>query len=249
MGQYRGVYINDFSRILNDEHALQSMIQWVDKEEFSHVSLYDLHQILPSPVATRRLQEVISRFHQHQIKVVGVFGGRETFETYFDAFQLQAGEDGLDAVNMEYEWWVGRDHFEKFELEVGPLSRVDVPLETYIGWLSKGRKKRLAQAERLIELSDLITIHAYQKEPAAAYVRDRLKGLQRAAEHLDTSVDIAFIYSMEAEFSGPLSSKHSYDQIHQQLLAELNQSKYPNLRIVGWKVFCYTEAIHYRPLR
>ena len=247
MSQYRGIYINQFESILQDDEQMNELVSWLTQHEITHVSLYDLHKIFPDETLRFKLDSAIAKLKGDSREVIAVFGGSSTFVEYYIDYQDEK-KSPFDGVNMEYEWWVGKDHFELFREEVDPLVNHGESLETYIGWFSKGIRKRKNQAAELVSISDVITVHVYQKDPGASYVKDRLKAINQAASELNKPIDVVFIYSMEARFSGPLSVRLTYDEIHQQVVEDLNWSKLPYIRMKGWKVFCYTDAIKYRPM-
>lgn len=77
---------------------------------------------------------------------------------------------------------------------------------------------------------------------------NRLKALNKAALKSGRHVSIVFIFSTEDHFSGPYSAQLEYSEMYNNLMSDLDQ-KYNGLVFSGWKVFCYTNARQYRPLK
>ncbi len=196
MSQYRGIYVNQFESIMQDKGQMDALISWLDEEEITHVSLYDLHKIFPNEALRGKLDSILVRLKGKNRQVIAVFGGSSTFKEYYINYQ-EGSQSPFDGLNMEYEWWVGKDRFDLYSEEIVPLVDHGESLETYIGWFSKGARKRKAQAIQLLAVSDLITVHVYQKNPSAAYVKDRLQALNWAASERSKPVEVVLTLIMQ----------------------------------------------------
>jgi hypothetical protein len=249
---YRGLYVNDFEEILSDSIRVDQLFQWSEQEEINAFSIYDLHIILNDSTNYEKLRNFISKARNHGIeKVIGVVGGSYTFEYCFLPYQesTKEADSQFDGVNMEFEWWVGKDHFSKYETAMNPLIANQYPIETYIGWFSKGKKQKEKQATYLVNHSDIISIHAYQKKPTVSYIEDRVSLINTIAKSHNKIIDLVIIFSVEQKFSGHHSALNDYDSMFESLKKKMSPLAVSNVNIIGWKVFCYTDAIKHRPLK
>lgn len=248
---YRGLYVNDLSNLLNDDVYQYEFLKWVEQEDINSLSIYDLHKVLDSEINWKAMGDFIIRCRAEAkvTNIVAVVGGKWTFTNLIEPYQEQATPEArFDAVNMELEWWVGKDHFQAYVEEMEPLIESNLPVETYIGWFGKWPKKRSTQSGFLVNHSDIVTVHAYQKRPSFHYVDGRLEALNDVALKQGKMMNVVLILSMEERYSGRLSTQMSYNQMYQELLGD-HFIKFSNIKFLGWKVFCYTEAVKYRKLK
>lgn len=245
---YRGLYVNGFDEIVGQSSKEEELLSWASNNSINSLSLYDLRTVLADSAGRRVLANFIGRARQYGIsRMVAVTSGQWVVDNLIMPYQMSCTNDStrFDAINIENEWWVGRDRFSVYRKDMQSIDFKGMTNETYLGWFSKG-KRALAQAAYIIAISDLVSIHAYQEIPSKSYVEERLAMLNDAAINAYITMPVVLIFSMEARFSGELSRNRSYDEIYAQLMSAIDPDEFANLQFVGWKIFAYQQAKQYR---
>lgn len=267
-GQYRGVYVDRFDKLLQDTSGSRRFLIWAQQNHIQHLSCYDLYTVLSSRDLTARLVDFMQLAKQgYQVRTFDAVAASAEFlidKVYPFNLAYVSKDIGFSGFHLEREWWTEevtfishRENMERLSLFIRDSSAIGgLSLETYIGWFGLAHTSKEEEANVLIRYADVISVSAYQKHIHFSYLRSRLEELAKAAERAHKKQDIIILFSMEKAFSGQYSRKHSYQEMYDKLMKEYMQALKKGdidphaaayLNIKGWKVFAQSYARRYRP--
>lgn len=257
---YRGLYIDSTSYILGDSLKERSLLRWCKDQGINTLSFYDLKRCMTLAKAGHLSRFLKMAKTQYGIKENTAVVGSDVFlVSYLDTFNRSKRDtlERFNTINLEKEWWNGDGTFKNYVKILNRLkqwSQAQTPrvkTEEYIGWLIRPSGKELYMANALVENSDRILVHAYQKNLAFQYVLNRLSYLGQAAKAQGKVFPVVIIFSAEPNFSADYFRTHNFEDAYTLIAKGYLSSDFPgkeNVKLIGYQIFDQSYARNVRPL-
>jgi hypothetical protein len=218
---YKGMYIDDFNIILGNQNKEDSLFAYIQTNQFSAVSLYDLHQIDLTQTSKRdELKSFISHLktNLNVIDVIAVAENFWFFENKIIPYNIQVTDNEKFTVfNLEFEFWVPDavanyycstylqpngytcDEAGAFDFYMSELNQIrtlclnnNLKTEIYLGWFNQN------QANEMVLKVDRILLSNYNTNPTTAF--DNTLGRLQYIGNTAHQIDVAGLFSAEPEF-------------------------------------------------
>jgi hypothetical protein len=242
---WRGIYVNSFNAVYNDQVKMDALIRDLNRWNMNSIHLYGLSSI--SSTDYPKLASAISRIKREtKVKdVVATAGSSTTFTgsrtTYNKAYGDTADFTGW---NLEYESWNQTDITLGWTTNKSYLTQMKSGMTTgqvsssvqYFGWWSKAPMATEA-APFLIANTTYGLIHDYRVSPDWAYMLSRMTDLNNAAKAAGKTFTVRVIFSAEPAFMQEYLKTHTLDQAYQALYAGYKSANLTNVKLDGYLVF------------
>ena len=261
---YRGVYVDNFDRILGNHTREDSLLNWCVSSGINSISLYDLNTIMGNERYTDLavfIQRARSNFGIEQVAAVRGSSANFTQNASYDASRVHTNER-FTTYNLENEWWNNGPSCD-FSCYTAILKSMSnkarnasprITTEAYIGWFLNPSGQDLQQAKTLVNWLDRILVHDYRTSPQFGYMQSRLSFLGKAAQSQNRVMDVIVLFSAEPEFMQNYFSvsgqNHSFTDAYADIVDQFNAASFAgknNVRLIGYQIFDYSLARQARP--
>ena len=261
---YRGLYVDGFSRILGNNSLEDSLLNWCVSNNVNAISLYDLNTVMGDErYADLAIFVKKARVTYGISQVAAVRGSTANFtqNATYDASRADLNER-FTTYNLENEWWNNGPscNFSCYSSILQAMStkaRAASPrmtAEAYIGWFQNPSGQDLQQAKTLVRWLDRILVHDYRPYPQFGYMQSRLSFLGRAAQSQNKIVDVIVLFSAEPEFMQDYYSvagqNRSFADAYGDIVSQFNAANFTgknNVRLIGYQLFDYSWAKQAKP--
>jgi len=259
-GIYQGIYIDKFQQIIGDTARENSLLRWCMTYQFNALTLYGVRAVLSTPQLRPSLVAFIRRAktQYHIRQVAAIVEHSATVTGLIDSYNKDQSDplSRFDFTNLELEWWNNASSFEQYTLAMqemqswGNSQRPQVPNEEYIGWFKNPVGEDSIMAAALVQHSNRILLHDYQKEPSFSYVLNRLDWIGRAARAQGKVMPVIIIFSPKPEFSYAWFSTHSFGDAYALILDAFTKTDFPgktNVQLIGFQLYNQTFTRQVKP--
>jgi len=236
--------------ILDDAQKREQVLDFIEEQGISSLSLYDLATILEDADLKAELVSFVEQARLRGVVEVNAIGSLS--KPAWDAIATTQAESRIfDGLVTEIEFWNASATFEELEdiaayvrtLGMKTPSGREMPLAVYIG------RPTPEQLAPLLALADRVFVHVYVKSAdlAYGYGQERFAALAEANMALGSEVEVRPIFSAEGEtwaagdehFMGEWLSTHSLGEAESTFIAAWENETVALPALTGFQYYDY----------
>ncbi len=255
---FRGIYIGQTGQLIHDKLMQDTLITWLNREQFNAVAFYELLLLLGEEKEEAALFQFMRRLrYETNIQTFAAIGSKsDLFKEKVHPFQTKYGREGWFDFYLFENWWWQNSSFSQFSTDFKQMARNfgAIPAYLYLDELKGEEEQRQKEYKYVVENTSRVFIPFYGTKPDYHNHHPQLLALANEAMAQKKSLDIVLVFNMEDDQSGPLSATVSYNTMFQDVAKEFEEDKrhYPkefqHIHLVGYQIYSQTEASKNRPL-